>query len=101
MFSEINDIWKLSDFETSMQLKNSLKIKSRIGTSGYICPLSQETGIYDKSSDIYSLGKVLWSTFVVKLICEIDVLFDDLPEGTREAVDEFMGIVRDMIQATP
>ena len=100
MFSEIDDIWKLNDFETAMQLENSLKIKRSIGTSGYICPLSQETGIYDKSSDIYSLGKVLWSTFIMKLICEIDVLFDDLPEGTREAVDEFMGIVRDMIQAT-
>lgn len=99
MFSEIDDIWKLNDFETTMKLEDSLKIKRSIGTSGYICPLSQETGIYDKSSDIYSLGKVLWSTFVMKLICEIDVLFDDLPEGTREAVDEFMGIVRDMIQA--
>lgn len=102
MFSEIDDIWKLNDFETAMKLEDSLKIKRSIGTSGYICPLSQETGIYDKSSDIYSLGKVLWSTFVMNLICEIDVLFDDedLTDGTRRAVDEFMNIVRDMIQAT-
>jgi hypothetical protein len=102
MFSEIDDIWKLNDFETAMLLENSLKTKRSIGTSGYICPVSQESGIYDKKSDIYSLGKVLWSTFVMKLICEVDVFDDDdLPEGTHEAVDEFMNIVREMIKPTP
>jgi hypothetical protein len=102
MFSEIDDIWKLNDFETAMLLENSLKTKRSIGTSGYICPVSQENGIYDKASDIYSLGKVLWSTFVMKLICEVDVFDDDdLPEGTHEAVDEFMNIVREMIKPTP
>lgn len=100
MFSTTDDVWKLNDFETAMLLDDSLKTKRRIGTPGYICPEAEETGIYDKSSDIYSFGKVLWSTFVMKLICQVEYS-EELPEETHEAVEELMKIVRQMIKTAP
>lgn len=99
MFSCIDDIWKLIDFETALPLEVSLKTKRSIGTPGYICPEAQESGIYDKSSDIYSLGKVIWTTFVMKLIVQVENS-EDLPRETHEAVDELMNIVREMIQTS-
>jgi len=100
MFSKIDDIWKLNDYETAMLLEDSLKTKRTIGTPGCICPEAQETGIFDKSSDIYSLGKVLWSTFVMKLICQVED-FENLSKETCDSVDELMNIVRKMIKTAP
>jgi len=59
MFSNLHDTWKLNDFNQSMKVGPSLYLQRIAGTRDYIAPESESTGIFTKSSDIFSLGKVM------------------------------------------
>ena len=59
MHSALDNIWKLNDFEQSLEIEKSLSTPRTAGTQGYISPESRQTGLFTKESDVYSLGKVI------------------------------------------
>ena len=102
MFSELDDVWKLNDFQTAMLLKDSLTtVRKNISTRGYTCPLAEKTGIYDKASDIYSVGEVLSSIFLARLKRDIEHYARQLPEGTLRTVNELINIANSMTKPVP
>jgi serine/threonine protein kinase len=70
MFSLIDGIWKLSDFDHSMPISESLKTSRTAGTPSYIAPESLETGIFTEKSDVCSLGLILRYMFCTTLEME-------------------------------
>jgi serine/threonine protein kinase len=70
MFSSIDGIWKLSDFDHSIPIAESLKNCRIAGTPSYIAPESLETGIFTEKSDVYSLGLTLQYMFSLTLEME-------------------------------
>lgn len=102
MFSEVDDIWKLHDFQTAMLLKDSLKTERKgVSTRGFTCPVAERTGIYDKSSDIYSIGKVLSSVFLARLKRHVDQYGKQLHPDTCQSVYELINIAEDMTKPVP
>lgn len=59
MFSSVNKIWKLNDFNQAMPIKKSLETVRIGGTTSYRAPESEKSGIFTTASDVYSIGYLL------------------------------------------
>ena len=68
LFSSLDNIWKLIDFDRSMPVHESERIKRISGTEGYISPESIQTGVFTRKSDIYSLGRVIFDQFTMPFL---------------------------------
>lgn len=72
MYSEIDSIWKIIDFDSSVEgvdqggrlqiIRNQI-----VGTRGFIAPESLERGEYTELSDIFALGTVIFDLLYPKL----------------------------------
>lgn len=68
MYSEIDGIWKILDFNLSITTAKAKVDRSRVvGTRGFIAPECLERSEYSESSDVFSLGKVPLKVF--KYVC--------------------------------
>lgn len=85
-FSVKEKIWKLTEFGFTMPVEAERKI----GSSETI-----ENGIYNKSTDVYALGKVLWNTFYIQITCLIES--QESTTKTRLAYDKLAQIIFKMI----
>lgn len=93
MYSEIDGVFKLFDFNLSIKKEDvALICRPGIGTKDFIAPESAKSGFYNEASDVYSLGMVIFSQF----ICIIDYL--DVDESLST---EFIRIVAGMISPDP
>lgn len=99
MYSEFDMMWKLIDFDLSMDKSECKFQTSRIvGTKGYIAPESEASGIYSEASDIFSLGSVIFDMIYQDLYRRFIYEFgdDDLPSELLK----FESIVTDMFDPT-
>ena len=68
MYSSIDDVWKLIDFDFSESLENcNSNLEYRGGTRPFIAPEVEKQGIYSEKSDIYALGRIISIAFVDRL----------------------------------
>ena len=68
MYSNVDMMWKFIDFDLSLETsKCKFETSRRVGTRDYIAPESEASGIYSESSDIFSLGSVIF-----------DIVYQDL-----------------------
>ena len=70
LFSSLDNIWKITDFNQSMKIENSKNISRIAGTENYISPTSLANGIFTEESDIFSLGKVIYDHIYFNLLRE-------------------------------
>ena len=70
LFSPLHKIWKLNDFDQSLEVQQSLKNPRIAGTKGYVSPESSQSGIFTKASDVYSLGKVIQNVLYTNLLSQ-------------------------------
>ena len=68
MFSGVSETWKINDFNQSLPLEESERTPRIAGTERYIAPESLESGIFTPSSDIWSLGRVIYNIFILDLL---------------------------------
>lgn len=69
MYSRLDNVWKLIDFNQSEPIEDSLKTARTAGTELYWAPeCSRGTGIFSPASDIFSFGKLLERAFFVPLV---------------------------------
>lgn len=68
LYSPLDEIWKLNDFDQSMEIEKSLITPRTAGTEGFISPESRESGLFTKASDVYSLGKVIQNVLYMILL---------------------------------
>lgn len=87
MFSPIDGIWKLSDFDHSMPISESIETCRTAGTPSYIAPESLETGLFTEKSDVCSLGLVLRYMFCVTLEMEFQSNSRNSIRNRSELVD--------------
>lgn len=99
MFSPLDRIWKLNDFGNSLPVEESLKTVRNSGTKGFISPETLETGIYDKSSDVYALGRVLWNSFHLQIAYLLEM--EDYSQETLQFYESFVRIVHKMMFPDP
>jgi len=93
MFSEVDRVFKILDFDLSVR-KSEMPASSNpgIGTRDFIAPESEQFGIYNEASDVYSLGMVMFSEFLPLL----DGIVVDEGNSTQ-----FIRIVGGMIDPDP
>lgn len=100
MFSTKDEMWKLNDFESAMSIDQSLRtVRKSCGTENFISPESLKTGIFTKSSDLYSLGSILWRIFHIQIMWL--ACLDEQPDNIQRAYDEFFECVTSMIKESP
>lgn len=99
MFSFKDEIWKLNDFETALPIEKSLQTVRQCGTENFIAPESLKTGIFTTSSDLYSLGSILWKIFHIQIMWL--TCLDEQAENVQRAYDDFFQNVVAMIQESP
>lgn len=87
-FSPLLKIWKLCNFETACKIKESKKSVRIVGTSGFISPESNASGLFTESSDVFALGKVLSRTFYLEMAYELELL-----NTNDKMIDEFFEII--------
>ncbi len=63
MLSTVEFIWKITDFNHSWPIKESLGTFRTAGTIGFVAPESANRGIFTSASDVYSIGQVFHNTF--------------------------------------
>lgn len=90
-FSSLLKIWKLCNFEYACKIEKSKKIMRIVGTSGFISPESNSSGIFTESSDVFALGKVLSRVFYIEMAYELELRIAD--ESEIKMIDEFFEIV--------
>jgi serine/threonine protein kinase len=105
MFSKIDKVWKIIDFDQSAPISDS-KTRSRVaGTEGYVLPASLESGIFTEESDIYSLGKVLYNHIYFTLLGEYVEEFEAKNPLTLDARNVFLHfeniVLRKMSHSNP
>lgn len=92
-FSPLLQIWKLCNFDEACKIEES-KAKVRIvGTSGFISPESNTTGLFTESSDVFALGKVLSKLFYLDMAYEIELRYDVVDKTDAKAVEDFFAII--------
>jgi serine/threonine protein kinase len=79
MYSNVDMIWKFIDFDLSLETsKCKFETSRRVGTRDYIAPESEATGIYSESSDVFSLGSVIFDivhqVYIVNLLMNMNLL---------------------------
>lgn len=73
MFSDLDGIWKIMDFDSSIEASSAkADFTRRAGTKGYIAPECAERGEYSESSDVFSLGSVLFDVLFPKFYRYLD-----------------------------
>ena len=93
MFSEVDSVFKLIDFDLSIKKENvSVICRPGVGTKGFIAPESESSGVYTEASDIYSLGTVIFSEFI-PIIDQIDI--------EENVSNQYIRIIAGMIQPDP
>ena len=104
LYSAIDDMWKINDFQSSLPIEESKMTPRVCGTKGFTSPESLKTGIFTESSDIYALGMILWKIFHVQIMFMIS--FEEGEDQnhnhlTQKAYDDFVEAVAAMIQDCP
>lgn len=99
MFSPTDGIWKINDFKTALPIQKSLETIRHCGTKDFTAPEFLKTGISTKSSDVYSLGQILWRIFHVQMIWLMGL--DDPTDQVQQAYDNFCESVSMMIKDSP
>jgi serine/threonine protein kinase len=59
MFSKIDGLWKLIDFNHSMKLEKSATTSRIAGTDGFVAPEGDPRGLFTPASDVFALGRVM------------------------------------------
>ena len=76
MFSEVDGVFKIFDFDLSIRKGDPSNNPSPgIGTKDFIAPESERFGVYNEASDVYSLGMVMFST-LIPLLDQMDISED-------------------------
>lgn len=103
MFSDLTCTWKIIDFDQCLEVSESLKTPRTAGTHGFIAPEAQESGIFTKESDIYSLGKVFVILFDFLILRDICVNEEEgqVSEKVRAIGGQFRLIINRMIRSNP
>ena len=92
MYSNVDMMWKFIDFDLSLETsKCKFETSRRVGTRDYIAPESEASGIYSESSDVFSLGSVIFDMIYQDLYRQF-VYVDDPPSELLE----FESIIVDM-----
>jgi serine/threonine protein kinase len=92
MYSNVDMIWKFIDFDLSLETsKCKFETSRRVGTRDYIAPESEATGIYSESSDVFSLGSVIFDIVYQDLYRQF--VYEDEPPSE---LLEFESIIVDM-----
>ena len=61
MFSTVDNIWKIFDFNLSVSVSQSkVDFSRRVGTKNFIAPECSSSGKYSEASDVFSLGSVIF-----------------------------------------
>ena len=92
-FSPLLKIWKLANFEEACKIEESKKTVRIVGTTGFISPESNKTGIFTEASDVFALGKVLSRMFYLEMAYEIELSCGTVCKSDVKAVDEFFEII--------
>lgn len=73
MYSEVDRIWKILDFDSSIEKSRAKADPSRrVGTPGFIAPECLELGAYSELSDVFALGTVAFDVLYHPLYRQID-----------------------------
>ncbi len=97
MFSSIDRVWKLIDFDQAMPTAESLITSRKAGTKFFRAPEAQETGLFTEASDVYSLGKVGLELF----FCHLTQFYLDEDKTINRAVDRLNGCFVMMTENNP
>lgn len=92
-FSPLLQIWKLCNFEQACKIEKSKKSVRIVGTSGFISPESNSSGVFTESSDVFALGKVLSRMFYLEMAYEVELCCGTVHESDIIMIDEFFDII--------
>ena len=93
MYSEEDEVFKILDFDLSMTISQAQQNTfPGIGTKNFIAPEGMNSGIYNASSDVYSLGMVIFLT-MLPLLYQLDI--------EEEETTQYVRVVAGMIYEDP
>lgn len=101
MFCDFLMTWKLNDFNQSLPIEESEKTSRFAGTKNYIAPESLKTGIFTFESDIWSLGRVIYDTLVLDLLCIVESNRSSTDPLTISSLRDFERIIISMMSSNP
>ena len=103
MFSNLHNVWKISDFNQSMGIDESSRTRRTGGTLNYVDPVARESGIFTEASDVFSLGQVILNIFypslVDKFVNSDEIFLED--QALSKLFSEFESIMCKMILHDP
>ena len=72
VFRGNDGVWKLGDFSHSARVSHLNRLRSPIGSPGYMAPEVFGSRLYSQQSDIYSAGVLIWRLFTGSMPFECD-----------------------------
>ena len=84
-YSRSDELWKLIDYSESMDISESLRTPRTTFFDDFQAPEVQRPGIFTTASDVYSLGKALYSLWFIHF--KTSLFFDCA--GERDSLELF------------
>lgn len=100
-YSPSDRIWKSTGFDSVIPLKEAFKTVRKCDDPSniYISPETKKSGIFDKKTDVYALGNVIWNTFHIQIMWLLEC--GEINSKTHMLYDKFCNIIRQMTCEDP
>lgn len=100
-YSPSDRMWKLTGFDSIIPLKDAHKIVRKCDhiANVFIAPETKKSEIFDKKTDVYALGKVIWGIFHMQIMWLLEC--GEINSKTHVLYDKFVNIIHKMTYDDP